>query len=379
MNSSRTKILVTHTGSLPRPDSLAKALGLHDHGKLPARQIEELPGQIRRAVNDVVGQQIACGVDIVSDGEASKIGYSTYVKERLTGFGDSSGGLGIADLADTPELAGRALQGLDVAMPACIGPVRYRGATAVCEDISNLKAALQGRHVADAFMSAASPGVISVFLENRHYPDDSSYLQALAEAMREEYLAIHQAGFLLQIDSPDLAMGRHVGKELMEIDAFRKRVAARVEILNYAVRGIPAERLRVHLCWGNYGGPHHHDVPLHSIIDLILKLDAKYILFEGANPRHEHEWRVFEETRLPDGKVLIPGVIDTCTNYVEHPQVVADRITRYVRLVGSERVIAGTDCGFATFASFLPVDPKVAWMKLKSLAEGAALASSAAS
>jgi 5-methyltetrahydropteroyltriglutamate--homocysteine methyltransferase len=280
------------------------------------------------------------------------------------------------DLADTPELAARVLEGLDLVMPACMGPIRYQGVSAVEQDISHLKSAIQGRGV-EAFMSAASPGVISVFLENKYYASEQQYLEALGEAMREEYLAIHRAGFLLQIDSPDLAMGRHIGKSVMDIEAFRRQVAARVEIINHAARGIPPERLRVHLCWGNYGGPHHHDVPLQSIIDLILKLNAKYLLFEGANPRHEHEWHVFEETKLPEDKVLVPGVIDTCTNYVEHPQVVADRLLRYVSVVGRERVMGGTDCGFATFANFLPVDPKVTWLKLRSLSEGAKLASRA--
>lgn len=367
-------IQVTHTGSLPRPPALAADLVLKDKGELPAERASGLPQQVRQAVQDLVSRQVACGVDVVSDGEASKIGYSTYVKERLTGFEGEGSGLGIADLADTPDLAARVLEGLDVAMPACVGPVRYRSTSAVEQDIAHLKSAVEGREI-QAFMSAASPGVISIFLENRHYATEEQYLEALAEAMREEYLAIHRAGFLLQIDSPDLAMGRHVGKSVMEIDAFRRQVAARVEVINHATRGIPPERLRVHLCWGNYGGPHHYDVPLQSIVDLILKLNAKFILFEGANPRHEHEWHVFEDTKLPDDKVLVPGVIDTCTNYIEHPQVVADRLLRYAGVVGRERIMGGTDCGFATFANFLPVDPTVAWLKLQSLSDGAKLAS----
>ncbi|WP_309143736.1 MULTISPECIES: cobalamin-independent methionine synthase II family protein [Enterobacter cloacae complex] len=333
-----------------------------------------MSADIRDAVIEIVRKQAEVGIDIVSDGETNKIGYATYVKDRLSGFDGSGSGIAIADLHDVPEFAAHALKGLDVAMPACTGPISYRGEDAVNEDISNLKAATQKVSATDAFISAASPGVISIFLENQFYPSEDAYIEALAEGMRPELEAIHEAGFLLQIDSPDLAMGRHVGHKVLEVGEFRKQVAKRVEIINHATRNIPADRLRVHLCWGNYEGPHNHDVPLTDIVDLIFGLRAQALLFEGANPRHAHEWRVFEEVTIPQDKVLVPGVIDTCTNYVEHPELVAERIVRFANIVGRERVIAGTDCGFATFANFLPVDPKIAWLKLKSLTDGAALA-----
>ena len=373
MQQSLNRILTTHTGSLPRPSWLVEALTRKDRGEEQAGD-EKFAADIRDAVIEIVRKQSEVGIDIVSDGETNKIGYATYVKDRLSGFDGSGSGIAIADLKDVPEFAAHALKGLDVAMPACTGPISYRGESAVNEDIENLKAATQQVSTSDAFISAASPGVISIFLENQFSPSEDAYVEALAEGMRPELEAIHQAGFLLQIDSPDLAMGRHVGHKVLDVEDFRKQVAKRVEIINHATRNIPADRLRVHLCWGNYEGPHNHDVPLTDIVDLIFGLRAQALLFEAANPRHAHEWRVFEEVTIPQDKVLIPGVIDTCTNYVEHPELVAERIVRFANIVGRERVIAGTDCGFATFANFLPVDPKIAWLKLKSLTDGAALA-----
>ncbi len=375
MKCSTDRILSTHTGSLPRPQALAEAIVEHDRGTLTSAEELSLPGQIREAIESAVRKQVESGLDIINDGEASKIGYATYVRERLSGFEGKGRGLTIWDLHDVPEFAERSLAGLDPMVPACTGPIVYQGRVALEEDIANLKAATEKAEPADVFMTAASPGVIAIYLENQHYPTAEEYWQAIAEAMRTEYEAIAEAGFVLQIDAPDLAMGRHVGTELLDLEEFRRQVAVRVELLNHACRNIPSEKIRLHLCWGNYLGPHHHDVALSDLVDILLRCKAGAMSFEAANPRHQHEWRVWKDVRLPDDKVLIPGVIDTCSSYVEHPEIVAERIVRFAELVGRERVIAGTDCGFANFASYQIVDPKIAWMKLASLAEGAELAS----
>ncbi|HEX3607610.1 MAG TPA: cobalamin-independent methionine synthase II family protein [Candidatus Dormibacteraeota bacterium] len=376
MQQSSDRILTTHTGSLPRPPALAEAMVRRERGELDAVSGERLPEMVRSAVADVVARQVRAGIDVVSDGEAGKIGYATYVKERLSGFGGEGVALSVvADLDDFPGLAERALAGLVTATPACVGQVGYTGAAALRDDLASFRAALDGAGVSEAFVPAASPGVISLYLENRHYDSQESYLAALAAAMREEYEAIVDAGFLVQIDSPDLAMGRHTQYARLDLGEFRRRLAQHVEAINEATRGIDPTRVRVHLCWGNYQGPHHHDVALADIVDIVLTLRAQAIVLEASNPRHAHEWRVFEDVRLPDDKLLVPGVIDTSTNYIEHPEVVAERITRYAGVVGRERVIAGTDCGFATFATFLPVMPEIAWAKLAALAEGARLAS----
>jgi 5-methyltetrahydropteroyltriglutamate--homocysteine methyltransferase len=346
-----------------------------DRGALGVAELRALPQQVRDAVEEIVKQQVAAGIDIVNDGEASKIGYSTYVRERLTGFEGKGEGLTIWDLQDVPEFAERSLKGLDPATPACTGAVAYRGQAALDEDIATLKAAAAGSGAMECFMTAASPGVIAIYLENQHYGSNEEYWAAIAEAMRVEYEGIVGAGLVLQIDAPDLAMGRHVNKRLLDLDAFRRELEQRIEILNHACRNIPADRIRLHLCWGNYHGPHHHDTDLADIVDIILKARVGALSFEAANPRHQHEWRVWEDRKLPEHLILIPGVIDTCTSYVEHPQLIADRIERFAGIVGRDRVIAGTDCGFANFASYEIVDPKIAWMKLRALAEGAALAS----
>jgi 5-methyltetrahydropteroyltriglutamate--homocysteine methyltransferase len=375
MQRSTDRILSTHTGSLPRPQALAAAIVEHDRGTLAAVEEASLRLQIREAVESTVLKQLRSGLDVINDGEANKIGYATYVRERLSGFEGKGRGLTIWDLHDVPEFAQRSLAGLDPMVPACTGPIVYQGRAALEEDIANLKAATEKVEPADVFMTAASPGVISIYLENQHYPSSEEYWQAIAEAMRVEYEVIAEAGFVLQIDAPDLAMGRHVGTELLDLKEFRRQVAVRVELLNHACRNIPTEKIRLHLCWGNYLGPHHHDVPLSDLVDIVLRCKAGALSFEAANPRHQHEWRVWDEVKLPDDKILIPGVIDTCSSYVEHPEIVAERIVRFAELVGRERVIAGTDCGFANFASYQIVDPKIAWMKLAALAEGAALAS----
>jgi 5-methyltetrahydropteroyltriglutamate--homocysteine methyltransferase len=376
VNRSTDRILTTHTGSLPRPAQLAEAMVRRERGELDAATAERLPGMIRDAVREVVARQRRTGIDAVSDGEMSKIGYATYVKERLSGFEGEGAALGVvADLDDFPGLAERALSGLVTATPACDGPIAYTGGVALARDLENLRAALAAGGGGEAFLPAASPGVIALYLQNRHYPGEEAYLDAIAEAMREEYEAITGAGFLVQIDAPDLAMGRHIQYAALTVEEFRARLRLHVEAVNHAVRGIDPGMVRVHLCWGNYQGPHHHDVDLADIADIVAGVRAGAIVLEAANPRHAHEWRVFEEVALPETMVLVPGVVDTSTNYIEHPELIAERITRYAGIVGRERVIAGTDCGFASFATFLPVDPRVAWAKLESLVEGARIAS----
>jgi 5-methyltetrahydropteroyltriglutamate--homocysteine methyltransferase len=368
---STEHILTTHTGSLPRPPELLEALQHRDQGESDGERLDE---QVRAAVADVVRRQADAGVSVVNDGEAGKIGYATYVKERLDGFGEEGSLSGIpSDMAEFPDYAQRVMSGMDFAMPACVGPVSYRDTDAVRADIANLKAALEGADVEDAFMSAASPGVIAVFLQNRHYAGHDEYVAVLADAMKTEYDEIHRAGLVLQLDCPDLAMSGHMQGE--DLDAFRSRAKVNVEAINHATRDIPPDAMRMHLCWGNYEGPHHHDVALGDIIDIVFDARPAAISFEAANPRHEHEWTIFEDIELPEGKVIIPGVLDSTTNYIEHPELVAQRIVRYGKLVGPENVMAGSDCGFATFASFLTVDPGITWAKLHAMAEGAALAS----
>jgi 5-methyltetrahydropteroyltriglutamate--homocysteine methyltransferase len=368
---STEHILTTHTGSLPRPPELLDALQSRDRGKGDGKRLDE---QVRAAVADVVRRQADAGVSVVNDGEAGKIGYATYVKERLDGFGGEAGMAGLpADMADFPDYMHRVMSGIDFAMPACVGPVSYRGLNAVRADIANLQAALDGAGVEDAFLSAASPGVIAVFLQNQHYPSHEEYVFALADAMKVEYDEIHRAGIVLQLDCPDLAMSGHMLGE--SLDDFRARARVNVEALAHATRDIPPDAMRMHLCWGNYEGPHHHDLALRDIIDIAFEARPAAISFEAANPRHEHEWTVFEDIKLPEGKVIIPGVLDSTTNYIEHPELVAQRLVRYGKLVGPENLMAGSDCGFATFASYLTVDPGITWAKLHAMAEGAALAS----
>jgi 5-methyltetrahydropteroyltriglutamate--homocysteine methyltransferase len=369
---STDRILTTHTGSLPRPPDLAAALVQRDHGGVAAAA-DDFDRRVREAVAAVVRRQVETGIDIVSDGEMGKFGYSTYVKERLSGFDGADEPLALADLADFPDYASRI--DLSITTPACTGAVAFRGDAAVAADVDNLRAAVAATPPRQAFIAAASPGLISVFLHNRHYPSDEAYLYALADAMKPEYDAIAEAGFLLQIDAPDLAMGRHLAVPPMDIAAFRDQAARHVAALNHATRDIPADRMRLHACWGNYEAPHHHDVPLAEIADILFSARPTTLVLEGANPRHEHEWAVFAATPLPDDKTLVVGCIDTRSNYIEHPEVVAQRIERYAGTVGRERVVAGTDCGFATFANFLSVDPAIAWRKLGALVEGAAIAS----
>jgi 5-methyltetrahydropteroyltriglutamate--homocysteine methyltransferase len=369
------RFLTTHTGSLPRPDDLVRAMFAKEEG-VPV-DAAALGARIRAAVADVVRRQAEAGIDVVNDGEMSKPSYATYIKDRLHGFGGTSQPLQYRDLVDFPEMARRVFGDPGRARrrtPACNGPISVRDPRAVETDTDNLKAALAQQRAADAFMSAASPGVISLFFRNDHYPSHEAYLLAIADAMRHEYEAVARAGFILQLDCPDLAMGRHIQFADLGLEEFRKMARLHVEALDRAVANIPPDRLRMHLCWGNYEGPHHYDVPLADIIDIVLAARPHAISFEAANPRHAHEWRVFERVRLPEGKVVIPGVIDSTTNFIEHPELIAERLGRYARLVGPERVMAGTDCGFGTWVGQAAVDPAVAWAKLASMAEGARLA-----
>jgi 5-methyltetrahydropteroyltriglutamate--homocysteine methyltransferase len=376
MGSSVERILTTHTGSLPRPADLIRIMwAMADGVPVDARALEE---RIAAAVDEVVRKQLAAGISIVNDGEMSKPSYATYVKDRLHGFGGQSiATYFFADLVDYPRSAeivaanpGRRKR----SAPACNAPISVKDPDAAALDLQRLLQATRGVDVAGTFSSAASPGVVSIFFGNEHYPSDEEYLFAVAEAMRPEYETIAAAGATVQLDCPDLAMGRHMTYAKMSLPEFRKRAALNIEALNHAVRNIPPERLRMHLCWGNYPGPHHCDVPLADIIDLVWTAKPRTILFEAANPRHAHEWRLFEEVRVPDGKILCPGVIECQSNYIEHPELVAQRIERYARLVGRERVMAGVDCGFSIHVGMQGIDPDVAFAKLAALAQGAEIA-----
>jgi 5-methyltetrahydropteroyltriglutamate--homocysteine methyltransferase len=376
MSTSTGRILTTHTGSLPRPDDLirtnfAKADGVPVDERLLAERVES-------AVLEVVNKQLAAGVSVINDGEMSKPSYATYVKDRLHGFGGSAvESYFFADLADYPkslELVAANPGRRKRHAPACNAPITVKDPGAPDLDMLNLKKAVASRSPAGLFSSAASPGVVSIFFANEHYATDEEYLFAIAEAMRHEYEAIAAAGATVQLDCPDLAMGRHSTYAKLDLAAFRKRIALNVEALNHAVRNIPEEQLRMHLCWGNYPGPHHCDVPLADIIDIIWSAKPPTILFEAANPRHAHEWTLFESVKVPEGKVLCPGVIECQSNYIEHPELVAQRILRYAKLVGGERVMAGVDCGFSIHAGMRGIDPDVVWAKLEALTRGAELA-----
>jgi 5-methyltetrahydropteroyltriglutamate--homocysteine methyltransferase len=376
MKRSTDRILTTHTGSLPRPADLLPLISAAEKGELS--DITRMHTRVRSAVAEVVRKQIDAGVDIVNDGEASKPSYSTYVKDRLSGFHGEADVMAIADLADYPEFGERfARQGvLDVLKrPACTEAIVYQSREAVDRDIADLKAAVADCSPAETFMSAASPGVISIFLGNHYYKTHEAYLAALADAMKTEYAAIHKAGLILQVDCPDFAMGRHIQFPDATVSEFRKQLEMHVEALNHALADIPEDRVRIHLCWGNYEGPHHRDIPIRDIIDIVFKVHAAGISYEGANPRHEHEWAVFKDVKLPAGKVLIPGVIDSTNNYIEHPELIGQRICNLAGVVGRENVIAGSDCGFATVAGYTPVDPKITWAKLKAMSDGAKIAS----
>jgi 5-methyltetrahydropteroyltriglutamate--homocysteine methyltransferase len=369
------RFLTTHTGSLPRPDDLIRAMFAKEEG-VPVDRTA-LAAKVRDAVAETVRKQTAAGVDLVNDGEMSKPSYATYVKDRLTGFNGDSNTFVYQDLAAFPNLARRVFGDPGRSRrrtPACTGPIAVGDPAAALADIDNLQAGLAGVDAAGAFLSAASPGVISLFFRNDYYPNQEAYLLAIAEAMRGEYQAIAAAGVTLQIDCPDLAMGRHIQYADLSVAEFRKQAELHVEALNHALSAIPPERVRLHLCWGNYEGPHHCDVPLAEIIDIAFMARAGAVSFEAANPRHAHEWTLFERVKLPEGKTIIPGVIESKSNFIEHPELVAQRIARFANLVGRDNVIAGSDCGFGTWVGQAAVDPDVVWAKLAAMAEGAMLA-----
>ncbi len=374
MQRSTKRILTTHTGSLPRPWDLVDLMLAKQAGS-PTDEAA-LGQRVSQTVTEVVQLQSNAGVDVLNDGEQSKAGYATYVMDRMTGFDGDSPVLPRTDWADFPEALARIQATLTViTRPACTGPVSSKGGDEVQTDIANLKTAVAGVNSEEAFMTAASPGVIALFLTNQHYPSREAYLSVLVNLMKEEYKAIVDAGFLLQVDCPDLAMGRHMEWPDLSNSEFLKVAEANVEALNAALESLPSDRMRLHLCWGNYEGPHHRDIPLREILPIALKARPDAISFEGANPRHEHEWNVFEDVKLPDGKVIIPGVVDSTTNFIEHPELVAQRIVRYANLVGKENVIAGSDCGFGTFVRTNPqISPEIVWPKLQAMAEGARLA-----
>jgi 5-methyltetrahydropteroyltriglutamate--homocysteine methyltransferase len=376
MKTSRDHILTTHVGSLPRPDDAVALLIKKEKGE-PFEQAE-FDRVMKQAVANVVKKQADIGFDVVSDGETSKIGYSTYIKDRYTGFGDEFQVKPHLDLIDYPEFRKRmaAFNGPPTFKRlCCIGPIEPKDTSLLEKDIQNFRAAMSGANVAEGFINAASPGVVASFLHNKYYPTYEKYIEALAKALRPEYEAIAKAGFLVQVDCPDFAMSRHTGFQELTDDEFVKRAHFNVEVLNDALQNVPAEQVRIHICWGNYEGPHDHDIALEKIMPVIRKAKAKGISFEGANARHEHEWKIWAEAKLPDDVMLLPGMLDSSSNYVEHPELVAQRIERLADIVGRERVIASTDCGFGTFAGFSKVDAGIAWKKLKSLVDGAAIAS----
>jgi len=376
MQRSTDRFLTTHTGSLPRPEDLIRTMYAKEEG-VPVEKTA-LAAQVRAAVAEVVKKQADAGVDLVNDGEMSKPSYATYVKDRLNGFGGTGNTFVYQDLAEYPNLAKRVFGDPGRSRrktPACNAPISVRDAAAAREDVDNLKAALAEVKARGAFMSAASPGVVSLFFRNDHYKDQESYLHAIAEAMRDEYETVAKAGIVLQIDCPDLGMGRHIQYANLELKEFRKRIRQHIEALNHALGNIPPEQLRMHLCWGNYEGPHHYDVPFADIVDIVFMARPSAISFEAANPRHAHEWTLFERVKLPDGKVLIPGVIESKSNFIEHPELIAQRIGRYAKLVGRENVIAGSDCGYGTWVGQSAIDPQVVWAKLAAMAEGARIAS----
>lgn len=372
-----TKIRTTHVGSMPRGEALTPLLRARDQGE--PYDAAEFDAKVSAAVDSAVAQQVACGVDVVSDGEIGKIGYSTYMIERLSGFGGHVDRKPAKDLAEHPELSRKlsAIMGSqDFVRASCVDDVKLVTLDPLWEDVRRFKAALANHAGPEtqAFMNAASPGLISAFQLNRHYPTQEAYLADLAAAMQPEYEAIVAEGFTLQLDCPDLAMSRHTGFQDLSEEEFLKVAEQNVEALNAATANIPPEKMRMHVCWGNYEGPHDHDIPLEKVIGTVLKARPATILFEAANPRHEHEWTVWAGAKIPDEKILAPGMIDTCSNYVEHPELIAQRIERFAGIVGADRVLASTDCGFGTFAGYGKIDPEVTWKKLRALRAGADLA-----
>lgn len=376
MKTSTERILTTHVGSLPRPQAVADVLFARDKGELddPAAAAKT----ISEAVKDVVQRQLDVGVDVVNDGEMNKISYATYIKDRVTGFdGDTPREPG-QDLLDFPNLLKKLADSGATAQykrPRCQGEIKVKDLAPLKTDLDNLRQATESAGPAETFMNAASPGVIALFQPNDFYDTQQAYLEAIAEAMRTEYETIVESGVLLQIDAPDFGMGRHTMYKDRSVEDYLALAEQHVEVLNHALRNVPRERVRLHMCWGNYEGPHHHDVPMKQLLPVVLKVNVQGLLFEASNPRHAHEWTVFRDIKIPDDKILIPGVLDSTTNYIEHPDLVAERLCRFADIVGRERVMAGTDCGFGTFAGFGPVDPDITYMKFASMTEGARIAS----
>ena len=381
MKQSTDHILTTHTGSLPRPPDM---LGLlveeqQTRQRTGLSERSQLEDSVRAAVREVFNRQVETGLDVVNDGEQGRVDYTVYVKDRLTGYdGESTPLGGMTDDVEFPELAEllKPFASPFQVRPTCTGPIDWMDWPAVETDIENLRAASAAANAGEVFMTSPSPGQISRFLHNEYYPSDEAYIYALAGVMKRQYDAIVDAGFLLQLDCPDLALGRHQLFSHLSLEEFRAVAQMHVEALNYAVADIPADQMRMHICWGSTLGPHHTDVPIADVIDIVLTAKPCAVAFPGANPRHEHEWKVWRDLiKLPEGKIIIPGVIDSTSNFVEHPEVVCDRLVRYAGVVGKENMIAGVDCGFGTFAGRLQVDSKIVWMKLASLVEGALMAS----
>ncbi len=381
MKQSIDHILTTHTGSLPRPPDM---LGLlveeqQTRQRTGLSERSQPEDSVRDAVREVFNRQVETGLDVVNDGEQGRVDYTVYVKDRLTGYdGESTPLGGMTDDVEFPELAEllKPFASPFQVRPTCTGPIDWMDWPAVETDIENLRAASAGANAGEVFMTSPSPGQISRFLHNEYYPSDEAYIYALAGVMKRQYDAIVDAGFLLQLDCPDLALGRHQLFSHLSLEEFRAVAQMHVEALNYAVADIPADRMRMHICWGSTLGPHHTDVPIADVMDIVLTAKPSAVAFPGANPRHEHEWKVWRDLiKLPEGKIIIPGVIDSTSNFVEHPEVVCDRLVRYAGVVGKENMIAGVDCGFGTFAGRLQVDSKIVWMKLASLVEGARMAS----
>ena len=375
MQRSTDRFLTTHTGSLPRPDDLIKVMYAKEEG-VPVEAMA-LERRIAQAVAEVVRKQADAGVDIINDGEMSKPSYATYIKDRLSGFGGADNSFVYQDLVGFPGLAKRVFGDPGRSRrrtPTCNAAVQVRDPQAAQTDVAHLRAALASVQAADGFLTAASPGVVSLFFRNEHYPTEEAYLFAIAEAMRQEYETITGAGLVLQIDCPDLGMGRHIQHADLSLPEWRKKAQLHVEALNHAVRNIAPEQMRMHLCWGNYEGPHHCDVPLADVIDIVFQARPSAIALEAANPRHAHEWTLFQTVKLPEGKLLIPGVIESKSNFIEHPELIAQRIGHYARLVGRENVMAGSDCGFGTWVGQAAVDPDVVWAKMAAMAEGARIA-----
>ena len=376
MKRSIDRFLTTHTGSLPRPEDLIRMMYAKEEG-VPVDSAA-LAARVASAVEEIVRRQAEAGVDIVNDGEMSKPSYATYIKDRLAGFGGTGNTFVYQDLVDFPNLAKRVFGDPGRSRrktPACNAAIGVGDPAAAKADVANLEAAFAKVSAQEMFLTAASPGVVSLFFRDDFYGSEEAYLAAIAEAMRYEYETIANAGIVLQIDCPDLGMGRHIQFAHLSLPEFRKKAELHVEALNAALRNIPPDRLRLHMCWGNYEGPHHCDVPLADVIDIVLKARPSAIVLEAANPRHAHEWKVFESVKLPDGKLLIPGVIESKSNFIEHPELIAQRIGRYASLVGRENVMAGSDCGYGTWVGQAAVDPDVVWAKMAAMAEGARIAS----